>query len=489
MPIYNVIIINDNNTYGQTQTSKDITFDESCIFDINNDNSPSDERFGKQCDIIINGNDNISILPEINKVQKNIIPILERIRVYDPHEYKAQELGESHIEKFPLRLVDEDFRNAVDEYGFPVYWHKVTGDIEEAEVMHISQVNHSIMMAQYIMQVSPAMPSKFSDASAQEKWQQPIIKELANSVTNNCCQWVPDTRQRRLHIKWIFLAKADLSLKARLVARGDRCKPGVDYNPEDVYCGNVTASSIKVFFALAALYGLIMRGGDLVGAYLVTPGSKDYVLCMSIPEGIIAQVGMILQVLGNLYGLPSSGRNFSKAVDAIVAALGYVSTPYAPKFFVKWINGMPILVIFHSDDFRWCDPPDMIEEWKKLVASFEASKFKVKHCTKEPFVGINVTTDDQCNYYLDQKKAIEGVVKVAKVEGMKAKKLHYPLEGESLSKKNNAKNPAEIRESNKTPYRTLIGMLSYIMGHTKLDIAYALNVLSRYCNNPGPRHI
>ena len=27
------------------------------------------------------------------------------------------------------------------------------------------------------------------------------------------------------------------------------------------------------------------------------------------------------------------------------------------------------------------------------------------------------------------------------------------------------------------------------MGHTKPDIAYALNVLSRYCNNPGPRHI
>ena len=27
------------------------------------------------------------------------------------------------------------------------------------------------------------------------------------------------------------------------------------------------------------------------------------------------------------------------------------------------------------------------------------------------------------------------------------------------------------------------------MGHTKPDIAYALNVLSRYCNNPGRRHV
>ena len=31
----------------------------------------------------------------------------------------------------------------------------------------------------------------------------------------------------------------------------------------------------------------------------------------------------------------------------------------------------------------------------------------------------------------------------------------------------------------KIPNRAIVGMLSYIMGHTKPDIAYALNVLSR----------
>ena len=41
----------------------------------------------------------------------------------------------------------------------------------------------------------------------------------------------------------------------------------------------------------------------------------------------------------------------------------------------------------------------------------------------------------------------------------------------------------------KTTFRAIIGMLSYIAGHTKPDIAYALNVLSRYCNNPGRRHL
>ena len=62
-------------------------------------------------------------------------------------------------------------------------------------------------------------------------------------------------------------------------------------------------------------------------------------LCMATPDGIIAPKGMVLLVLGNLYGLPSSGRNFSKAVDAIVLKLGYKNTPYDPKFFCKWIGG------------------------------------------------------------------------------------------------------------------------------------------------------
>ena len=102
----------------------------------------------------------------------------------------------------------------------------------------------------------------------------------------------------------------------------------------------------------------------------MTPGSKEFMLCIATPPGIIAPKGMILQVLGNLYGLPSSGRNFSNAVDLIVAKCGYKSTPYDPKFFCKLIDGMPILVMFHSDDFRWSGPPHLLAEWDSLVAAF-----------------------------------------------------------------------------------------------------------------------
>ena len=120
-------------------------------------------------------------------------------------------------------------------------------------------------------------------------------------------------------------------------------------------------------------------------------------LCMDTPDGIIARKGMVLQVLGNLCGLLSSGGKFRKAVDAIVLKLRYKNTSCNPKFFCKWIGDMPILAVFHSDDFRWSGPPHLLSEWDALIAAFEASRYKVKYCTKEPFVGINETSDDEGN--------------------------------------------------------------------------------------------
>ena len=87
----------------------------------------------------------------------------------------------------------------------------------------------------------------------------------------------------------MFSFKTDMTMKARLVVNVKMCKPGLDYNPDETYSGNVAATSMKVFFALPALYGLTLRGGDLVGAYLVTPGSKDFMLCMATPDEIIAK--------------------------------------------------------------------------------------------------------------------------------------------------------------------------------------------------------
>ena len=172
--------------------------------------------------------------------------------------------------------------------------------------------------------------------------------------------------------------------------------------------------------------------------------------------------------------LPSSGGNFSQAVDTIVLKLGYKDG--IQSSFASGSMGYPHYLAFHSDDFRWwCGPPHLLSEWNSLVAAFEASRYKVKGYSKEPFLEIKITSDEKGKFYLDQKKLIESAVRAAKVSEVKVQKLPYPLDCPSLSKADNAKTEAETNDMAGILYRAL----SYIMGHTKLDIAYALNVLSK----------
>ena len=60
--------------------------------------------------------------------------------------------------------------------------------------------------------------------------------------------------------------------------------------------------------------------------------------------------GYCIQAVGNLYGFPPAGQNFSIEFDKCVMEMGYVNTPWDLKLFYKWINDKPIFVIAHSDD-------------------------------------------------------------------------------------------------------------------------------------------
>ena len=74
------------------------------------------------------------------------------------------------------------------------------------------------------------------------------------------------------------------------------------------------------------------------------------------------------------------------------------------------------------------------------------------------------------------------------MKNTKEETLPYPLDKLSLSKADNT-TPLQLADCKKFPYRRIIGQLMYGMVHTLMTIMYALNVLSRYGNNPGPRHI
>ena len=469
-PNYLVVEVYKNGQYGQVRSSKDVIFDSSINFrsDIP---LPPEEAFRPlsppvlptttqpHAPVLHTSTDSEHPVPPSSTVSAPDHPSLIR-RVRQPPVFKENE--------------DPD----------AVYWYSMLVDTHEypLKMVELTHYNLSVKIK------DPDVPKNFWEAMRIPDWEAAINKERGKFEINNCLKEVPYTGQHLVPMMWLFNIKTDGTKKARLVGRGDMMIPWVDFDPNAVYCGNVSASSIKIALIIAATYKLIMRGGDLVGAYLVTLANPDYPVHIKTPQGYTVDPGNCIQAVGNLYGFPPAGQNFSKEFDKCVTKCGYKNTPWDPKLFYKWINDRPLLIIAHSDDFRWFGSDDVLSEWDLLITTFNEHKYEVTDATDKEFVGIRITHDKEYNYYMDQERMINSIVSEANVQGMPDARLPYPMDGQALSK-NDCALDEEKQECAKFPYRRIVGQLMYGMVHTMVTIMYALNVLTRYGANPGPRHI
>ena len=491
-PNYIVIPVSDDNNYSRHRESKDVIFDPSINFSVyTDDEEPYDREF-------VNTDHYIPFLDRVNApatlkgphatpvlegdASDNYTPILPTRSThteYTPVRNMLSEQAEDNESNLNTYNVPYD-----DEYGSPVYWYQFYVRNQEYPLA-MCETQHFYKIKQI---KDPLVPRNYYKAMQNPLWATAIDKELVKFEKNLCLQIVPYNGQHLVPMMWTFVIKTDGTKKARLVGRGDLMIPYIDFDPNAVYCGNVTACSIKMCVAIAAKYKLEMMGGDLEGAYLVTRANPDYPVYIKTPEGYTIPKGTCMQAVGNLYGFPPAGQNFSIEFDKCVKECGYTNTPWDLKFFIKWKDGKPMLLIAHSDDFRWFGDKTQLSEWKLLVDTFEKHKYKVSDVTDSEFVGIQITHDRDYNYYMNQTRMIDEIMTEAQMKNAKDARLPYPLQGEPLSKLDNA-TEKNYEECQKFPYRKIVGQLMYGMVHTLVTIAYALNVLSRYGNNPGPRHI
>ena len=222
---------------------------------------------------------------------------------------------------------------------------------------------------------------------------------------------------------WLFSVKNDETKEACLVGRGDLMIPLVDFDPDAVYCGSVSACSIKVAVTIAGMYCLVMRGGNLVGAYLITRANPGFPVYIRTPQGYQRRTGFVVQAVGNLFGFPPAGQNFSIEFDKCLAEAGYKNTPWDLKLFFKWtLDKKPMIIIAHSDDFRWFWPEEYLHEW----GSFNEHGYQVTNATDKEFVGIKIQHDEQFNYYMDQHRMIDSIITEANIGGTKDEHLPYP---------------------------------------------------------------
>ena len=458
---YKVIEVRPNGSYGIVRISKDVIFDKYINFKSTDLTTlPTDQDF-----------ENIGLTP-VPPEPPDLVPP-------NPDTPLGKSVQPAEEYTPPPGIITDD-ENVV------LYWYNLhTAEANFEYPLAMIETTHNLLAMPVI---DKRVPKNFAAAMKDPPWKAAIEKEKDKFSVNTCFKIVPFTGQHLVPMMWLFSIKTDGTFKARLVGRGDLMLPWIDFNPDALYCGNVSACGIKIALTIAAKYKLTMRGGDLEGAYLVTRANKEYPVFIKTPQGYDIPPGTCIQAEGNLYGFPPAGQNFSLEFNRVLEECGYLTTPWDPKLFYKWIAGSPIILIAHSDDFRWFGLHKHLKEWHHLLKTFNEHKYKVTDATNNEFVGIKITCDATFNYYMDQSRLANEIVKECNMTGAKEERLPYPMTGESLSKADNA-TEEQKEECSKYPYRRIVGQLMYGMVHTMVCIMYALNVLSRYSNNPGPRHI
>ena len=161
--------------------SKDIIFDESCVFDKYIDNSPTDEDFAALHlpieDItprVLAPNEPVSFMdtPPIEDLAHAeqgppSIPISPPpLELYEPGEYLDL------IADLPAPLIVADpseFQERINEFGLVEYKNDVTGDLSNAPVMGINQMHFDMVMSLFLMiiTIETLAPKSFVKAVVQ----------------------------------------------------------------------------------------------------------------------------------------------------------------------------------------------------------------------------------------------------------------------------------------------------------------------------------
>ena len=87
-----------------------------------------------------------------------------------------------------------------------------------------------------------------------------------------------------------------------------------------------------------------------------------------------------------------------------------------------------MIIIAHSDDFRWFGPEENLDEWDNIIKIFNKHGYQVTDATDKEFVGIRISRDKSFNYYMDQHRMIDTIIEEAGISECKNNYIKVKLE-------------------------------------------------------------
>ena len=266
--------------------------------------------------------------------------------------------------------------------------------------------------------------------------------------------------------------------KARLCCHGGQQEWGITY--WDTYAPVVSWSSVRILLTLANLHKLHTKAVDFIQAY---PQAKiKAVIFLRTPPGVILESEggkeMVLLLLKNLYGLKDAGLTWYEHLTSGLTNIGFTPTRSDPCVFTRDKN----IIIMYVDDCVIISHSE--GEASQIMEEIKNQGLKLTdEGTMETYLGIQIDKQEDGSFTMSQPFLLDRII--GSIQGMKDANvckspasstviLNKDLEGESRKEDWN--------------YRSIIGMLNYLVNSTQPDLAYAVHQCARFSNDPKRTH-
>ena len=294
---------------------------------------------------------------------------------------------------------------------------------------------------------------------------------------------VVDTPEGVKHIDstWAFKLKRFpdgliKKFKARLCARGDQQEYGIDYF--ETYAPVVQWTTVRLMLILEVLLDLKSKQGDVTCAFLhakVPEGQKIYV---NMPMGF-RKKGKSLLLKRFLYGLTVAPREFFKYVVEKMDKCGMKQSDLDPCLFVS----DKVVCIVYVDDFLfWAKDEKDISELAMRLREEEMDLEQEDDAAG--FLGVRLEKSESSGLIeMKQTGLIDRIIETLGLDKGTVNGKFTPAEANPLVKDEDG--PSASGDFN---YASVVGMLLYLAGHSRPDIAYAVNCCARYMFCPKLKH-
>ena len=266
--------------------------------------------------------------------------------------------------------------------------------------------------------------------------------------------------------------------KARLCCHGGQQEWGITY--WDTYAPVVSWSSVRILMTLANLHALHTKAVDFIQAY---PQAKiKAIIFLKTPPGVTLQSeggqDMVLLLLKNLYGLKDAGLTWYEHLTSGLTNIGFIPTRSDPCVYTRGTN----IIIMYVDDCVIISKSE--GEANKIMEEVKQQGLKLTdEGSMETYLGIQIEKQEGGDFTLSQPFLIDRIIE--SIHGMKDANQSKTPASNTIILTKDLEGEGKKEQWN---YRSVIGMLNYLVNCTQPDLAYAVHQCARFSNDPKRSH-